>query len=552
MTKISRVSKKAISMILVILMAFSCMGITAFATNTDPAPADPAPVDSTPVVPAPTGLTAIAIFSNIIIIEKIEGCEYAMVTYAADGTVNPEAAEYRGATVFTGLTPETKYAVYARVAATDTDAAGEYATIDVTTTKAADDPKPVIGENDITVDHTLKNIVCATKTYTYKGEDYPVKYEISPEANVDSSSLADGSQKFGNLVSGTTYSIIAKVVVSGIEFKSDAKSVTLKTAKNAPITPVPVKVTDTTIEIQKIDNEAVYALALKGSADSEFVYGTETKFENLVPGETYAIRAKYEETATSIESPISYVEIKTKFASKGQAPVPVLADKTNTTIRVAAGAGAAYPCEFSIDNGATWDDDGLFIGLQANKKYEIIARYIYDDAKEAASIVSGPISIFTNKRENYEASLNHCTLSIPADEINAKETFNVTANGDMYNGAAQYGDTRYIAYQVSYGETTVTNESGYTSSLSAKLTAPDSAQDIEVAVVYRLQRCTYVDDDGTSHWVYAQDNNGNVIEKTQKYKVHIAEEYNAIKAFFIGIFNFLFDTIPSLILSLFK
>lgn len=552
MTKISRVSKKAISMILVILMAFSCMGITAFATNTDPAPADPAPVDSTPVVPAPTGLTAIAIFSNIVIIEKIEGCEYAMVTYAADGTVNPEAAEYRGATVFTGLTPETKYAVYARVAATDTDAAGEYATIDVTTTKAADDPKPVIGENDITVDHTLKNIVCAAKTYTYKGEDYPVKYEISPEANVDSSSLADGSQKFGNLVSGTTYTIIAKVVVSGIEFKSDAKSVTLKTAKNAPITPVPVKVTDTTIEIQKIDNEAVYALALKGSADSEFVYGTETKFENLVPGETYAIRAKYEETATSIESPISYVEIKTKFASKGQAPVPVLADKTNTTIRVAAGAGAAYPCEFSIDNGATWDDDGLFIGLQANKKYEIIARYIYDDAKEAASIVSGPISIFTNKRENYEASLNHCTLSIPADEINAKETFNVTANGDMYNGAAQYGDTRYIAYQVSYGETTVTNESGYTSSLSAKLTAPDSAQDIEVAVVYRLQRCTYVDDDGTSHWVYAKDNNGNVIEKTQKYKVHIAEEYNAIKAFFIGIFNFLFDTIPSLILSLFK
>ena len=43
--------------------------------------------------------------------------------------------------VFEGLEPETKYAVYARLAATDTEVAGDYATVDVTT-GAADAESP--------------------------------------------------------------------------------------------------------------------------------------------------------------------------------------------------------------------------------------------------------------------------------------------------------------------------------------------------------------------------------------------------------------------------
>lgn len=533
----TKITKKAFSMILVMLMALSCMGITAFAETT---------------VPAPTGLKTLAVFSDTIVIEEIEGCEYAILAYAEDDTVDATAAEYKAETVFTDLTAETKYAIYARVAATDTELAGESATINVTTGKEADDPAPVIDDADITVDHYLKNITCAAKTYDYNETAYTVKYAISPEESVDTSSLADGSTKFGNLVSGTTYAITAKITVAGIDFVSEAKSVTLKTVQNAPTTPVPVKVTDTTIEIEKIDNDAVYACALKGSTDADFVYDSKTKFEGLLAGETYVIRAKYNETAASLESPASYIELITKNASKGQAPAPVLADKTNTTIKVAAGSGAAYPCEYSIDNGATWDDDGLFTGLQANKKYDIIARYVYDASAEAESAVSETVSIFTNARANYEASLNNCSLSLPGDEINAKESFSVTANGDMYSEAAQYGDTRYIAYKVTYGETTVINETGVPVSLTAKLTAPDSAQDINVTVVYRLQKCVFVDDNGTSHWAYVTDAENNLVEKTQNYKVHIAEEYNQLKAFFIGLANFFLNTLPALIMSLFK
>lgn len=550
MTKITKVSKKAISMLLVMLMAFSCMGITAFAETT---------------VAAPEGLTAIAVFSDIIVIEEIEGCEYAILAYAEDGTVDATAAEYKDASVFTDLTAETKYAVYARVAATDTELAGESATIDVTTGKEADDPMPVIEDADIIADHNLKNIVCAAKTYTYNEETYVVKYEISPKENVDTSTLADGSVKFGNLVSGSTYAITAKVIVAGIEFKSESKNVTLKTAQNAPATPVPVSVTDTSIEIQKIDNDAVYAYAEK-NAESAFVYGTAVKFENLKPGTTYIICAKYNETDTCVESPASYIEITTKKASKGQAPAPVLVDKTNTTIKVAAGlvqgtdddgnllvdeegkpvmVPAPYTCEYSIDNGATWDDDGLFTGLEANKKYDIIARYVFNASTEAESIASESVSIFTNARANYEASLNNCTLSIPSDEINAKESFKVTANGDMCSESAQYGDTRYKAIIISYGEVTTPNNTS-SASLSATLQAPDSAQDITVTVVYKLQKCTAVDDNGNSTWI------DTGVEKTQTYTIHVAEEYNAVKAFFIGLANFFLNTLPALIMSLFN
>ena len=79
---------------------------------------------------------------------------------------------------------------------------------------------------DITVDHYLKNITCAAKTYDYNETAYTVKYAVSPEESVDTSSLADGSTKFGNLVSGTTYAITAKITVDGQDY-TDTCAVTV-------------------------------------------------------------------------------------------------------------------------------------------------------------------------------------------------------------------------------------------------------------------------------------------------------------------------------------
>ncbi len=551
------VSKKVISMFLVTLMALSCMGITAFAAD---APA------------APAGFAFLKVFSDTIVIDGMEGCEYAAVPYAEDGTFDEAAAEFKPETIISGLTAETDYAVLGRFAATDTAIASEYVVRDVTTGKVNEDPIPSVDPAKITVDHNIKNIVCAPDVYTYGEVDYTVKYEINPAANVDVSSLADGSMKFGNLTSGSTYQITANITIEGVTFTSTAYDVTLKTAQNAPTTPVPVQVTDTSIEIQKIDNEAVYAIALKGAAEEDFVYGPETKFENLTANTTYVIKAMYNETATSIASPASYIELVTKSGSKGTAPAPVLLDKSNTTIKVGAGlvpkvdengnvlkdsngntiyVTTTLPCEFSIDGGATWDSDGLFTGLQANKKYEIVARYVYDAANEAPSVVSAPVSIFTNTRENYEATLDKCTFTLPADEINAKESFIVKADGDMYDETAQYGDTRLVVYSISYGETVIYNTSTGTG-LSATFEAPATSQDITVVVKYRVQKCVQVNEDGSSYWAWATDLNGNIIEKETRNTVHIAEEYNAVKAFFVGILNFLLNTLPAFILSLFN
>lgn len=540
MTKITKVSKKAVSIILVMLMAFSCMGVTAFAEVEPIAPA------------APASITVNGKIGTAVSIDAIEGAEYAIVENT-EGALPPESEDYGTSTIFDGLKADTEYKIYARIAANGDTPCSDAAELVVKTYAA--DPEIVISADDIVADHYEKIITCAAaEKYVYENGDsatYDVSYVIVG-SDKKPLPLEGGAVAFVNLTPGTTYKIAGCITIGGMKFICDEKAVdcAIKSEQNAPVTPVPVKVTDSSIEIQKIDNEAVYAIVKKGSEDA-FVYGKETKFENLEAGATYVIRAKYDETETALESTASFIEITTKSASKGQAPAPVLLDKNDTTIKVGAGEGAAYKCEFSLDNGATWDDDGLFTGLQPNTKYTFVARYVYNDATEAASVVSGPISIFTNTRVNYEASLNNCKFTIPADEINAKESFTVTATGDMYPQTAQYGDTRYVAYQISYGEVTATRENT-SNSLSATLIAPDSAQNIKVTVVYKLQKCVFVDDSGNSSWIFVTDDSGKEIEKVQQYDVHVAEEYNAVKAFFIGILNFLLNTLPSLILSLFK
>ncbi len=519
MTRFTTVSKKVLSSVVALLIALSCMAV-AFAA----APA------------APATINVLATFSDTIVIEEIEGCEYAILAYAEDDTVDASLAEYRTATIFEGLEAETKYAVYARLAATDTEVAGEYATIDVTTGAEDADPVVEIADEDITVNHDVKNITCAANAVEFGGTPYNVKYEIAPNASVDVSSLADGSTKFGNLVAGSTYAITAKINVAGVVFKSEPVNVTLKLAQNSPATPVPTKVTGTSIEVKPLDKSVVYACAVKGSTD-ELVWATATVFENLAPETTYVIYAKYPANDTYLESAPVYIELTTLKASAGTAPQPVLLDKNSTSIKV--GAGDSIVTEFSIDGGKTWNKTGLFTGLEANTKYDFVARYVFEEGAQDPSGISEAVSVITNKRDNYEAAITNCSLTISTNgKIYAKSSFNFSIKGDTYAEADQYGDTRYVPVAWVYEDQNGTI-AGNAISGTGKIDTPETSQDIIVTVTYELQKFN-----GTE-WVAVE-----TVEAD--YSVHVSPEYNAIKAFFENLLNILLNVIPNIILGFFK
>ncbi len=522
MKTIKTVSKKTLAVVIAMLVALSCMATAFAAEATRPA--------------APAAINVLAAFSDAIVIEEIEGCEYAILAYAEDDTVDASLAEYSDETVFDGLEAETKYAVYARLAATDTELAGESATVDVTTGAADADPAVEIADEDITVNHELRNIVCSPKIVEYNGQTYVVKYEIAPNAGVDTSSLADGSVKFGNLVAGSAYAITAKITVAGIEFKSETVTKTLKLAQNSPAAPVPTKVTGTSIEVKAMDKSVVYACAVKGSTD-ELVWVTSNVFKDLAPETEYVIYAKYPSNDTYLESAPVYIELTTLKASAGTAPQPVLLDKNSTSIKL--GAGDDVATEFSIDGGKTWNKTGLFTGLTANTKYDFVARYVYDAEKQDASGISEAISVITNKRANYEASIDNCEFAITTNgKIYAKGSFNFTIKGDTFADADQYGDTRYIPVAWEYDTQNGTG-AGNAVTVNGKIDTPETSQEITVEVTYELQKF-----DGTN-WVA-------VDSTTADYAVHVSPEYNAIKAFFETLLSFLLDTLPKLILGFFK
>ncbi len=517
MTKITKVSKKVLSAIFAMLIALSCMA-TAFAADKPAAPA---------------AINPLAVFSDTIVIEEIEGCEYAILAYE-DGEVDADDAEYKAATVFEGLEPETKYAVYARYATTDTTLASDPATIDVTTGKTNADPKVEIADADVKVNHELRSIECVQKIVEYKGNTYVVKYDISPSANVDVSNLADGSVKFGNLVSGTTYTITGKIVIEGISFKSEPLSKTLKLAQNPPTAPVPTKITSTSIEVKALDKKVNFACIEKG-VEEELAWSTKNSFTDLAPETTYVIYAKYPASDSYLESTPVYVEITTYKVSAGKAPTPVLIDKNSTSITV--GAANNIPTEFSIDGGKTWNKTGLFTGLATKRKYDVVARYTFDAAKQDASLISDPAEIITNERANYNAEISKCKFTVTADKVYAKSSFNFTITGDTYAGTDQFGDTRYIPVSWSCGDQSGTFKDGK-ASVTGSMNTPASEQDVTVSVTYALQKYK-----GTS-WV-------TVDSATSNYKVHVNPEYSPVKAFFESILNFLLDTLPSLILRLF-
>lgn len=402
------------------------------------------------------------------------------------------------------------------------------------------------GENPIPDFEAIVNDSATTTVPTITVEKFAqidgrdVTVEISPNKDVLESFDKDGNYLYSNLTAGTKYTFTATYVDATGETHKKTSTKTLLLKQAAPAAPVPTKVTSTTITVAKVTG-CEYKIGDKAWSD-------EVVFENLTANTSYVLSIRKKATDTKYASEAVSVTVKTlKSGDAKAADVPVLVDKTNTTITVKE----VENVQFSIDKGKTWQTSGTFTKLTPNTIYGIIARKAFDPAVQDPNPTSGILEIRTNSRVRYTASVGKCTFTVAEGTIYAEKDIQVTVTGDgpatafedMYN--AEYGDTWLIPYQVKIGndyfDLTRSGANTYTGYI-----VPDKAfantDDVEVEVIYTVKKFN------GERWDTEEET------AASKHKIDVGAEWGILTMlgeFFTKAANLLLNTIPQFITDLF-
>ena len=205
---------------------------------------------------------------------------------------------------FTGLTPNTTYNLYARLAETATHQASP--------------------ESPATAATTLKSAQTAPAAPVVSElTDTSVTLEVMAGAEYR---LNDGAwqtdPKFTGLTPNTTYNLYARLAETATHQASPESpataATTLKSAQTAPAAPVVSELTDTSVTLEVMAG-AEYRL-------NDGAWQTDPKFTGLTPNTTYNLYARLAETATHQASPESPATAATTLKSTQTAP-----DKTDPT-----------------------------------------------------------------------------------------------------------------------------------------------------------------------------------------------------------------------------
>ena len=127
------------------------------------------------------------------------------------------------------------------------------------------------------------------------------------------------------------------------------------------------------------------------SIDGGATFQDSSIFGGLSPGTAYAFVQRAKETGTTMASGLSQeLSVATKALFDGEVADPIVAERRSTSITLAEVAGY----EYSIDNGATFQDSNVFASLSPNTTYSFVQRAKETDAA-LASPASGPVSAAT-------------------------------------------------------------------------------------------------------------------------------------------------------------
>ncbi len=412
----------------------------------------------------------------------------------------------------------------------------------------AEDAAPLytLNSDNCYIDVEKLEIVVKNATIEVEGVSYEVAFTATQSDDTTKTlrGLKDTENNttiFTDPVTGKTYNVVGKITVGETaEVVTNTFAVEVLKSQAAPSTPVPKKITASSIEIG-----SVVGCEYRINGGEWVKTGT---FSGLEAETSYTIEMRFAKTATHYASPVSSVTVTTLKATEGKLPaLPALADKTNNSITVVEVDGV----EFSIDNGKTWQENGKFTGLKAAATYSIIARYAHDATIEEANPATAPATFITNERESYPADLKNCTFKASEGDNYANESIDITVTADSaskkYN--AQYGDTKYIPAYYTIGTSTEQNKftassDGKTFKASFIPGEANANKKLAVNVYYEKQKCYGENDNGEADWRTV----GELEVKT--YYVQVGEVHNFftdVKNFFLGIFDFLFNTLPAAI-----
>ncbi|MGN0543607.1 MAG: hypothetical protein ACI4JG_09175 [Acutalibacteraceae bacterium] len=396
---------------------------------------------------------------------------------------------------------------------------------------ATEVPKPVCSINE------ANNAIIVAPITVDEGE---VAIAISPNEGIEMIPVADGSTRFQGVKGGVTYTITAIVTLNGEVKGTSTETVKLLKTQAVPSAPVCEKRTATSLKISKVAGCEYKAEGPDEEGNTVIIsdWGDTVLFENLKPETFYVIYAR--KAAVKNEyyaSDAVSLSVKTLKAGNAVAVAkPVLEDKTNTTITVKAEAGV----EYSIDGGKTWQTSGDFKNLKASTSYTIVAREAFDASVQEANPMSEGLTVITNSRASYEASLTRCTFKAQDGKRYANENVKITVTGDAPAdlNTVQYGDTMYAPASFEAAGTKA-DFAGTTKVGTGTFLPGEANADKTVVVTVTYNKLKYVGDG----WAQV----GTV---TEKYTVKIGPVNNTmtkIKEGLETVLNFLLNTVPKFI-----
>ncbi|MBQ9469236.1 MAG: dockerin type I repeat-containing protein [Clostridia bacterium] len=329
------------------------------------------------------------------------------------------SSSWQSSNVFTGLSPNTAYIFYRRHAATgEFEASAASPALTVTTDKGAG-KAPVAAKAESVTDTAVR--LAAVDGFEYRVEGG--SWQSSPI--------------FTGLSPAKTYKFYQRFAETQQYYagaSSGALTVTTdRTTQQAPAKPEVSSRTDTVISL-KASSGCEYSI------DGGKTWQTSGVFTGLISNTAYSFVCRLAATSTAYASPASEVLNMTTDRTRPDTPAaPVLnyVDGMTVSVRLVSG------CEYSADNGRTWNKNGVFTFDSYGEK-KIVCRVAVSD-RTYASTKSSALTV--------QVLPKSLSSSVYAVDNGARTVSGVNAGTTLSTLGAAFAEKGFFEFRGSDGKT---------------------------------------------------------------------------------------------------
>lgn len=340
-------------------------------------------------VKTPVAPTLVSSDSNSITVTAAAGQEYAIYT----GDALPANAKWQSGqstVTFKDLLPETTYYVVTRIAATQSESAGELSQkLTVATTKAPEpEPEP---RTQPEVPELVSRTDTAIEVKALDGQQYRINQREWQT-----------SGRFEGLSPDTEYVIETRLIPGEDEEELVSEPLKVRTKKSgekAPAIPELKSRTTDTIEVKAVDGLEYAICEGKASQNQEWSWQASAVFTGLKAGTEYSVAARMVGTDDQMPGEVSRPLVTSTEKKQAEAPAkPELSSYTDSRIEVVAVSGQVYAIYkgSTMPDSLSWQSNGIFEKLEANTEYRIVTK-ISGTAEQNESPVSEALAVTTKK-----------------------------------------------------------------------------------------------------------------------------------------------------------